>query len=75
MPFGRRLRTIRAFRKISQQELERRTGIDQKVLSQLECGHVLPTDHLRQRIHDALGWDDDVAEALKTLESTAAPSP
>ncbi len=75
MPFGQRLRIMRAFRKVPQQELERRTGIDQKVISQLECGHVLPTDDLRQRIRDALNWDESVAQALDILEKTAIPAP
>ncbi len=73
MDFGNRLRLMRAYRKVTQTELEQRTGIDQTVLSRLESGEVLPNPATRKRICDALGWDEQTDKALAMIGATRPP--
>ena len=72
MGFGDRMRLMRAFRKMSQVELERRTGIDQGVISKIEAGKVLPNDELRQRIRESLTWTEVADKAFDILATVAA---
>lgn len=72
MDFGNRLRLMRAYRKVTQTDLEERTGIDQTVLSRIEAGAVLPNATLRKAICEALGWDEQTEKGLDMIEAVAS---
>lgn len=66
MGFGALMRSIRAWRGMSQLELAEKTGIHrQQSISEIENGKMLPTPELAERIKQALDWD-------KALEQMAA---
>lgn len=67
MGFGTLMRSIRAWRGISQVELAAKAGIlRQQTISEIENGKVLPTPELAERIKVALDWD----EALQEMQET-----
>jgi len=73
MGFGARMRLMRAYRKVSQEELGQRTDIIQPVLSRLESGQVLPSDTTRKQIRAVLQWGEAADRALDMLELAATP--
>lgn len=57
--FGALMRSIRAWRGISQVELAKKTGLHrQQTISEIENEKVLPTPELAERIKQALDWDE-----------------
>ncbi|MBA7674739.1 hypothetical protein ES703_82962 [subsurface metagenome] len=74
MSFAARMRLMRAFRNLTQEELMRRLAMPQPVISKLETGDVLPSDALRKRIQTALGWDEAVDRLLEKLDIEAPPA-
>lgn len=64
--FGARLRAIRGWRDITQQELGERVGVPASVISRIESEIVLPVPSLEKKIKQALGW----AEALTEIQVT-----
>lgn len=65
MGFGALMRSVRAWRGISQTELAKKVGISQHIISRIETEVVLPASGLAERIKQALDWD-------KALEEMAA---
>lgn len=75
MGFGRRMRTMRAYRKVSQAELQQRTGIQQAIISRMEAEQVTPNADWEGRIREALGWNEEVQRAFAILEGEAEKEP
>lgn len=65
MPIKDNLRRIRNFRKLSQKDLEEKTGIHNRLIQMYESGKRIPKDDNLQKIADALGVD---IYALKDLD-------
>jgi len=72
---GDKIKTVRMFRQMSQQELGRRTGLSQFVISFIETNRANPTDDQLSRIKGALSWpsDEAVEAAFALLSSEAVP--
>lgn len=60
--FGRNLRTVRAFRDMSQDELAEKSGVNQATIAMLERGHRQPRRGTVEKLAAALGV------AVETLE-------
>lgn len=65
MPIKDKLRLVRNFRKLSQKELEEKTGIHNRLIQMYESGKRVPKDDNLQKLADALGVD---IYALKDLD-------
>lgn len=68
MTFGKRLKTLRAARGLSQKELAALTGIPNVLISRIETEKLLPGPEWEQKLREALGWDDLVEKAFDILE-------
>jgi len=66
---GKQLRLMRAWRAMTQAELENATGIDAAIISKIEGGYVLPTPEIEAAIREALAWPDNADEAFALLET------
>jgi transcriptional regulator with XRE-family HTH domain len=54
MEIGARLRELRQARRLSQGDMEERTGLLRCYLSRVECGHIVPTLETLEKISAAL---------------------
>ena len=70
MDFGRRLRTMRAVRDLTQIELADAAMTTQFFISAIEGGKMLPSPSLKDRLRKALDWTalEDEAFALLSRE-------
>lgn len=69
---GDRIRIVRMFRQMSQQELGKRTDLSQFVISFIETNRANPTDEQLSRIREALGWTPELDEALEKIAALPA---
>ena len=67
MDFGRKLRTIRAARNLTQIELADRAMTTQFFISAIEQGKMLPSPDLEMRLRNATGWTELEDEAFAIL--------
>lgn len=56
--FGARLRAVRGWCDITQQELGERVGVPASVISRIESEIVLPVPDLERKIKEVLGWEE-----------------
>lgn len=70
MNFAAKLRTMRALRDMSQQELAELLEIDRRQVSMLESGIMLPSPELEQEIREALAWPESAERAFEILAET-----
>jgi len=70
--FGQQMKTIRAFRGLSQLELSTLVNIPNTYISDIERGKVLPTPEWEGRIRAALDWPADADAAFAILAGEAA---
>lgn len=71
-PAGTRLRDIRQARDLSLRELERDTGINRGIWSQIENGQLLPQARHLAALSEALGVPPDEWEIRFVLERKAS---
>lgn len=64
--FGAKLKAIRAWREISQQDLAEIVGIPAPLISRIETGLILPNADLEERIREALDWQEALLEMQET---------
>jgi len=74
LTIGDKIKTVRMFRQMSQQELGKRTGLSQFVISFIETNRANPTDEQFERIKAALNWpsDEAVEAAFQLLQGEPA---
>ncbi|MBA7569738.1 hypothetical protein ES708_11479 [subsurface metagenome] len=73
--FAARMRLLRAYRKLTQEQLGQRIGLDQKTISLLENGLVLPSAPLHETIRTALDWTDAADRAFDILANDTNTAP
>ena len=64
MNFAQQLRTMRAARGLSQEELAEAALTSASFVSHIETGKLRPTPDLEQRLRKALGWTELEDEAF-----------
>lgn len=64
--FGAKLKAIRAWREISQQDLAVIVGVPAPLISRIETGLILPNADLEKRIRKALDWQGALLEMQET---------
>jgi len=75
MNFGKRLKTLRAARELTQKELAKLTRIRNTDISSMETGKILPGPEWERRLREALGWDENAEGALAILEGQVEQEP
>ncbi len=73
--FAPRMRLLRAYRDLTQEQLGQRLELSQKTISLLESGLVLPSAPLQETIRAALNWTATVDRAFQILENDTRPAP
>jgi len=71
MQFGDKLRMLRAQKKMTQAELAQRSGIPRGDISRIEKNRLMAMAGEKKRIRKALGWTDEVDEALEQIGEVA----
>ncbi len=71
MQFGDKLRMLRAQKKMTQAELAQRSGIPRGDISRIEKNRLMARAGEQKRIRKALGWTDEVDEALEQIGEVA----
>jgi len=71
MEFGDKMRTLRAQKKMTQAELAQRSGIPRGDISRIEKNRLMARAGEQKRIRKALGWTDEVDEALEQIGEVA----
>lgn len=61
------IRTLRAYRRMSQAELAKRSGLSQGDISRIETGRLNPTEDEVTRIRQALNWSPELDMHLEAL--------
>lgn len=72
MNIGTQIRVMRAARGMSQRELSQATGINNRDISYIETGRMLPTPELESAIKRALRWPAEAEVAFAILEGEEA---
>lgn len=75
MTFGKKLRTLRTARGLSQIELSKLAQVDNRFISLIETDKILPNPAWEQRLREALGWDQDAERGLEILEGQPEQEP
>jgi len=68
MDFGEKLLTVRKVQRVTQQELARRSGVLQSIISGIETGKILATPDTEAALKSALDWPERAEEAFGLLE-------
>jgi len=71
IPWGTRLRVLRALRDISQEDIAAATGLARVTISSYEVGRSLPSVESEHAIRQALGWTPEMDAALEKLGGDA----
>ena len=67
--FGARMRMLRVYMRVTQEDLARDTGLAQSVISMIERDEVTPGEDAQARIREALAWTPQHDRALDMLEA------
>ncbi|MBA7615767.1 hypothetical protein ES703_23053 [subsurface metagenome] len=73
--FAARMRLLRAYRNLTQDQLAQRVELSQKTISLLESGLVLPSAPLQETIRTALAWTDRADRAFDILANDTNTAP
>jgi len=75
MTFGKKLRTLRTARGLSQIELSKLAQVDSRFISLIETDKILPNPAWERRLRKALNWDEITERGLEILAAQAEHEP
>ncbi len=67
MNFGKRMRVLRVTRGYSQEKLADLAMTDNRFISYIETGKLLPAPSLEKRLRESLDWTEAVDEMLEAM--------